>query len=89
MDWEKQGKQIVHKTGFMLSIDNGTFAMPYELSYTGTDGLSPVEVARMIRSALYHGRHLEQKAQKRRDVAPRHAYGAPQIVTKRRRAYRQ
>jgi len=91
MDWEKQGNQIVHASGFRLTVDHGSFEMPYELSYERGDGLSPIELARMIRSGLHHGRLLELEAQKHRASASSHANGnhrAPQVVTKRRRAHR-
>lgn len=89
MDWEKRGKQVIHTSGFRLIIEAGSFTIPYELSYEQGDELSPIELARMIRSGLYHGRRFEWEAQKRRTAASGHAYGAPQVVTKRRRAYRQ
>jgi hypothetical protein len=91
MDWEKRGKQVIHKSGFRLTVNHGSFETPFEISYEQGDELSPIELARMIRSGLYQGRLLEVDAQRNKASASSHANGnqrATQVVTKRRRAYR-
>lgn len=83
MDWKMQGCRVIHKSGFSLSVQDGSFEFPYEISYAGADGLSPATLARMIRSALYHGRIIEREA---RDPQPSHSDRSPQVIVKHRRS---
>jgi hypothetical protein len=89
--WGDALELLIYLSGFRLTVDHGSFAMPCEISYERGDGLSPIELARMIRSGLHHDRLLKLEAQKHRASASSHANGnqrAPQVVTKRCRAYR-
>ncbi|MEJ2407656.1 MAG: hypothetical protein P8171_26030 [Candidatus Thiodiazotropha sp.] len=52
MEWSKFGNTAVHQSGFALSVDHGTFAMPYEVNACSTEGLSPAYLVPMNRLGL-------------------------------------
>jgi hypothetical protein len=83
MNWTLQGRRVIHKSGFFLSVDEGTIQTPLGISLGGADDLSPAELARMIRSALAHGRRLENESVA--DASSEEA-SSPRIVTRRRRS---
>jgi hypothetical protein len=84
MEWKKTGNTVVHQSGFALSVDHGTFAMPYEVNTRSTEGLSPVDLARMIRLGLASGRECERLPKNR---APRDQLSPsqPRVVVRKRR----
>jgi len=83
MDWKKQGCRVIHKSGFSVSVHEGSFEFPYEISYAGADGLSPISLARMIRSGLYHGRCVEREV---RGPLPSRSDRSTRVVVKRSRS---
>lgn len=84
MDWEMQGCKVVHKSGFSVSVDEGSFAFPYDISYAGAAKLSPVMLALMIRAGLQYGRRCERE---NRNPPPASTPRAPVITYKRSRSY--
>ncbi|MET0026454.1 MAG: hypothetical protein ABW101_02355 [Candidatus Thiodiazotropha sp.] len=84
MEWTKSGNTVVHQSGFELSVDHGTFAMPYEVNARSTEGLSPAALARMIRLGLAYGRASERLP---KNQAPRDPLrpSQPRVVVRKRR----
>jgi hypothetical protein len=85
MDWKMQGSTVIHTSGFSVSVHNGSFASPFEISFSGDDGLSPVMLARMIRDGLFHGQLLERV--ERRPEPSRAEQSPTTVVYKRRRSH--
>jgi hypothetical protein len=84
MEWTKSGNTVVHQSGFALSVDHDTFAMPYEVNVRSTEALSPADLARMIRQGLAHGRECERLL---KNWTPRDPLSPsrPQVVVRKRR----
>jgi hypothetical protein len=55
MDWKVQGNSVIHKSGFTITVDNGSFETPYEVSFKNAQSLGPFKLSRMIRIGLAFG----------------------------------
>ncbi len=60
MEWKMQGRRVIHQSGFSVSLIEGSFAFPYEISYENASGLTPHVLARLIRAGLAYGRCSER-----------------------------
>ncbi len=84
MEWEKSGNSVIHHSGFTLSVDHGSFSNPFEVNVRHSEGLTPADLAGMIRSALAYGRECEQQTRTRE---PKDSSGLqqPRIVIRKKR----
>ncbi|MEJ2423085.1 MAG: hypothetical protein P8101_01320 [Candidatus Thiodiazotropha sp.] len=84
MEWEKSGNSVVHRSGFTLSVDHGSFSSPFEINIRHSEELTPADLAGMIRSALAYGRECEQQA-RTRDPEDASSLRQPKIVIRKKR----
>jgi hypothetical protein len=84
MEWEKSGNSVVHRSGFTLCVEHGSFSNPFEINIRHSEELTSADLAGMIRSALAYGRECEQQARTR---APEDSSSLrqPKIVIRKKR----